>query len=68
MTKSVKYLNSRKEEWIWGWDQEQLYGEKEIIAVADEEFREKNVQRRKSDIVDLIFLEKNPKCLVKREK
>lgn len=56
MTKSGKYLNPRKEEWIWGLGQEQLNDEKEIIAIADEEFREKNVHRRKGDIVDLIFL------------
>lgn len=56
MTKSGKYLNPRKEEWTWGLGQEQLNDEKEIIAIADEEFREKNVHRRKGDIVDLIFL------------
>lgn len=50
---SGKHLNSRKEEWIWGWGQNQLHSEKEIIAIADEEFREMNVHRRKSDIVDI---------------
>lgn len=45
-----------------------MHGEKEIIAIADEEVREKGVCRWKSDIVDLNCCLKESEISGKKEK